>query len=204
MFSASIFVLLASFVLQYVSAEKKAFILMKVPIIECTDIPNDGVCPRDHKIPDFAKFASEYGKPMGSIYNKTSLNQLLSLVLNGPFKSLNNTCKESYRAFFCSQSLPDCKDADDFYTMLGEKTLKLCEKVKKDCSVTGLSSVILNAIYCNFTAQKVPKRSLSCKTYPDIKDDPYPCSKRIGLKVRTNHHPSWYIVTCASIHRSSK
>ena len=199
-----IFVLFSSFVLQYVSAEKKAFILMKVPIIECTDIPNDGVCPSDHKIPDFSKIASEHGKPMGSIYNKTRLNQLLSLVLNGLFKSLSNTCKESYRAFFCSQSLPDCKDADDFYTMSGEKTLKLCEKVKKDCSsATGLSLIINN---CNFTAQKVPKRTLSCKAYPDIKDDPYPCSKRIGLKVRTrermnslkyvirlskNHNPSW-------------
>ena len=134
-----IFVLLAA-VAQCSSAENYAYVKVKVPIIKCTDIPNDGVCPRDHKIPDFTKLTGDDGKPLDSVYNKTLVNNTLTLVNTQLFSGLvNETCKNSYRSFFCSQVLPDCEDDSDFYTKNGEKTLKLCQKAEKACIASGLN-----------------------------------------------------------------
>lgn len=173
MFSTQIFVLLACFILQYtVSAEKKAYVKRKNPAVECTAIPDEGICPSDHKIPDLSKIVDDDGKPLPSVYNATVLNLTLSVM-----KQMNETCKNSYRDYICAFSLPDCKDNDDFYTYNGAKVPESCMNVKKHCP-----SVYTSFINCNVTAKQQPKRMLMCKAYPDIKDDPYPCSKRIGLE----------------------
>ena len=186
MFSASIFVLLAV-VAKYSSAEKYAYVKLKVQVIECTDIPNDGVCPSDYKIPDYTKITGVDGKPRDSLYNKTTINYSLALV--NPFFSLINgeTCTTSFRNFFCSNILPVCEDDSKFFTMHGEKTLKSCKKAEEDCNTSGpMASVIKAIINCTaITAVKQPKRSHSCQAYPNIKNNSYPCLPR-NYKVKMN------------------
>ena len=193
-----IFVLLAA-VAQCSSAENYAYVKVKVPIIKCTDIPNDGVCPRDHKIPDFTKLTGDDGKPLDSVYNKTFINNTLTLVNTQLFSGLvNETCKNSYRRFFCSQVLPDCKDDSDFFTRNGEETFKLCEKAEKACIASGLNPYLLKSIIncssINSTTVKSPKRFVTCLAYPDIKNYPYQCLPR-NYKVAMNSEDS-RLVNC--------
>lgn len=178
MFSVPIFVLLAS-VAQYSSAEKYAYVRLKVPVIECIDIPNDGLCPRDHKIPDFTKIPGEDGKLLDSIYNKTFINNTFAL-LKPILNLVNETCKNSFRSFFCSQVLPDCEDNSDFFSTNGEKTLKSCKKAERDCSgaIAGVLQGIINCTAVITAETRHPKRNLSCQAYPDVKNYSSPCLPR--------------------------
>ena len=187
MFSAPIFVLLAV-VAKYSSAEKYAYVKLKVQVIECTDIPNDGVCPSDYKIPDYTKITGVDGKPRDSLYNKTIINNTFTLV-DPILSGLRNgeACKNSYRNFFCSNVLPVCEDDSKCFTMNGEKTLELCEKAEKDCNTSGPKASVIKAIInCTaITAVKQPKLNHSCQAYPNIKNKSYPCLPR-NYKVKMN------------------
>ena len=155
-------------------ATGNGYIVSEVENITCKN-SSSAVSPcsgfLDYNVPDFTN--SSFSVLSDTSRNITGTISLLKLF------NVSEECIKSGTKYLCEAAYP-FRCQEEYIGVDTNELLATCNDSRKNCSslVASARDSLFNcsAIAVNYNMMQNIPRKLSCKTFPDLKDDPYTCA----------------------------